>query len=104
MDIKNKLIILFTLVVVFITVLACTKGGLLSLKSDAKPGIADNEDMHASADDMIVGDSNVIPDPVSRVALANTRFLTGPLGMAMLRQTTVGREVSAEILNQKGQR
>lgn len=105
MPLREKLIILLTLVVVFITVLACTKGGLLSLKADTKPGIADNEDMHAAADDMIVGDSNVYPDPVSRVALANTRYITGPLGMPMLRQTNVGNAASmrAEILNDRGQ-
>lgn len=99
MDIKNKLIILITLVAVFVTVLACTRGGLLSMKAHTKPGIADNEDMHDAADSAIVGDSNVIPNPVSRVALANTRFLTGPLGLTMLRQTNIGRSLAGVQIN-----
>lgn len=84
-----------TLVVVF---LICSKG-LVGPKPPGHAGIADNETMHADADSEIVGDSNITPDPVSRVALANTRFLTGPLCMPMLRQTNIGGRVRAGILN-----
>lgn len=72
------------------------------MKLPGKPAIADNERMLHDADDLIVGDSNVIPNPVSRVALSNTRF--GPLpGMPPLRRVSRGGRVMAQILNNEAQ-
>jgi hypothetical protein len=96
---REGIIIFMAFVAAFAAVVLC--GGKIALHTKTHPAVADNEDMIISADDEIVGASNTRPNPVSRLALANTRFLTGPLGMPMLRRTNVGGTVSAHILNDK---
>lgn len=103
MPIRERLIILICFVAVLVTVYLVQFKGLLAMKPPAHAGIADNEKMHTDADSEIVGCSNTIPNPVSRVALANTRFLTGPLAMPMLRQTSIGRGIAAHIANNERQ-
>ncbi len=69
------------------------------MRVPGRPGIADQEKMLRDADDWIVGDSNVYPNPVSRVALANTRF--GPIpALPALRQVTRGGAVPVQINNE----
>jgi hypothetical protein len=66
--VRDRIFLILALAALLAVVAARNKVGL---RSDARPGIADNEQMLVGAGSQIVGASNDECDPVARSTLAN---------------------------------